>query len=79
MERVKVIAEWDDEAKVWVARSDDVPGLVTEALTLAVLISKLRVLIPELLEANAHLADEEIRNIPVSLIAHREQMISLRD
>ena len=26
-----VRAEWDEEAKVWVATSDDVPGLVTEA------------------------------------------------
>jgi hypothetical protein len=26
-----VRAKWDDEAKVWVAASDDVPGLVTEA------------------------------------------------
>jgi predicted RNase H-like HicB family nuclease len=29
-----VTAIWDDEAKVWVAESDDVPGLVTEAPTL---------------------------------------------
>ena len=27
-----VTAEWDDEAKVWVATSEDVPGLVTEAI-----------------------------------------------
>jgi hypothetical protein len=26
-----VTAEWDEEAKVWVATSDDVPGLATEA------------------------------------------------
>jgi hypothetical protein len=26
-----VTATWDDEAKVWVVESDDVPGLVTEA------------------------------------------------
>jgi len=25
-----VRAEWDEEAKVWVATSDDVPGLVTK-------------------------------------------------
>ena len=47
-----VRAEWDDEAAVWVATSDDVPGLVTEAQTLEALDSKLKLLVPELLEAN---------------------------
>ena len=47
-----VRATWDDEAKVWVAVSDDVPGLVAEAPSVEKLIKKLRVLIPEMLEAN---------------------------
>jgi len=47
-----VRAMWDAEASVWVAESDDVPGLVTEADNLEALVAKLRVLIPELLEAN---------------------------
>jgi predicted RNase H-like HicB family nuclease len=32
-----VRAEWDTDAAVWVATSDDVPGLVTEAVTLEAL------------------------------------------
>jgi predicted RNase H-like HicB family nuclease len=47
-----VRARWDAEASVWVAESDDVPGLITEADDLDALLSKLRVMIPELLEAN---------------------------
>jgi hypothetical protein len=47
-----VRAKWDDEAKVWVAVSDDVPGLVAEAPSMEKLLKKLRVLIPEMLEAN---------------------------
>ena len=47
-----VQATWDDEAKVWVAVSDDVPGLVAEAPKIELLIRKLDVLVPELLEAN---------------------------
>ena len=47
-----VRAEWDEEASVWVATSDDVPGLVTEEATMEGLIQKLKALIPELLEAN---------------------------
>lgn len=50
---LEVCAFWDDEAGVWVAESDHVPGLVTEAETLEQLAVKLESLIPELLELNA--------------------------
>ena len=45
-------AEWDDEADVWVAARDDVPGLVAESETIEALVLKLKMLVPELLEAN---------------------------
>ena len=54
-----VKAEWDDEVGVWVATSDEVPGLATEAGTLDGLVEKLRVMIPELLEANGILPSDE--------------------
>ena len=49
---IVVHARWDDEAGVWVAESDEVPGLITEAETLELLAAKLEGLIPELLELN---------------------------
>ena len=49
-----VHAAWDEEARVWVASSEDVPGLATEAETTEALIDKLKILIPELLELNGH-------------------------
>jgi predicted RNase H-like HicB family nuclease len=52
MSQVKVSAFWDAEADVWVAESEDVPGLITEAESLELLMPKLKVLIPELLDAN---------------------------
>ena len=55
-----VRAEWDEEASVWVATSDDVPGLVTEEATMEGLIDKLKVIIPELLEANGVRIDQEV-------------------
>jgi predicted RNase H-like HicB family nuclease len=55
-----VRAEWDEEARVWVATSDDVPGLATEEETLETLVDKLKGLIPELLEANGSLEDTEV-------------------
>ena len=50
--RLIVRASWDDEAKVWVATSDDVPGLTTAAESLDALVPKLQLMIPELLDAN---------------------------
>lgn len=55
-----VIVEWDDEASVYVATSDDVPGLVAEAPTLDEVREKVMALIPELLEDNAHLLREPV-------------------
>lgn len=52
MRTLKVQALWDGEAGVWVAESDDVPGLATEAATLEELLAKLAVMVPELLEEN---------------------------
>jgi predicted RNase H-like HicB family nuclease len=47
-----VEADWGPDANVWVATSDDVPGLATEAATIEELTARLRTMIPELLEAN---------------------------
>jgi predicted RNase H-like HicB family nuclease len=55
-----VRSEWDDEAKVWVATSDDVPGLATEAETMEELSKKLEVMIPELLTENDYIYTGEI-------------------
>jgi len=54
-----VRAEWDEEASVWVATSDDVPGLATEEATMEGLIEKL-LIIPELLKANGLRIDQEV-------------------
>ncbi|MSQ82619.1 MAG: DUF1902 domain-containing protein [Myxococcales bacterium] len=47
-----VHATWDSEASVWVATSNDVAGLATEAATTEELVAKLKVMIPELLALN---------------------------
>ncbi len=59
-ERVYTVhCTWDADAAVWVATSDDVPGLATGADTLDALVDKLKVVIPELLEANGLLPAED--------------------
>jgi predicted RNase H-like HicB family nuclease len=55
-----VNAFWDTEAEVWVATSEDVPGLATEAETVEILLDKLRVMIPELLALTGYSTGAEI-------------------
>lgn len=70
-----VNAVWDDEAKVWTATSEDVPGLVTEAATQEELLRKLRVMVPELLEING--LDPVNGLAPRELLIHSEQRAPL--
>jgi predicted RNase H-like HicB family nuclease len=48
----RVTAQWDDEASVWVATSEDIVGLVTEAPTLDQLLERVVAVAPELLDDN---------------------------
>ena len=48
--KVKMI--WDGEAEVWVATSEDVPGLVLESGSFDALLERVKYAIPELNELN---------------------------
>ena len=43
---------WDPEARVWVAESEDVPGLVLESGSFDALLERVRFAVPELLALN---------------------------
>ena len=43
---------WDPEAAVWIATSEDVPGLVLESGSIDALIERVRYAVPELLGLN---------------------------
>ena len=74
--QVTINATWDSEAKVWVAESEDVPGLVTEAESAEALLAKLRVLIPELLELNGCLSVGQ-KSVDVLIHYYREDRTTL--
>lgn len=61
-----VHAEWDSEAEVWYVSDSDVPGLATEAATVPGLIEKLERMVPELMELNGHLSEQDV---PFELLA----------
>ena len=44
---------WDDEAGVWIATSNDIPGLVLESGSYDALLERTRFAIPERLSLNA--------------------------
>ena len=54
----KVVLTWDDEADVWVATSEDVPGLVLEHSSFDALVERVRRASPELLQLNRGYAGE---------------------
>lgn len=52
MEELLIRMTWDQEAAVWTAESDDVPGLALESGSFDALIERVRFTVPELLELN---------------------------
>jgi predicted RNase H-like HicB family nuclease len=68
---IVVNATWDAEAKVWIAESDEVPGLATGADTLEELVEKLKVAIPELLAENG--IPFEAERVPFKIEAKRSE------
>ena len=43
---------WDNETNVWIATSDDIPGLVLESGSFDSLLERTRFAVPELLDLN---------------------------
>ena len=63
---------WDNDANVWSATSNDVPGLVLESGSFDALLERTRMTVPELLALN--LSEDN----PISLVftlERRERMV----
>ena len=63
---------WDPEASVWVATSEDIPGLVLESGSFDALLERVRFAAPELLELNS-----TERPVLLSFRAERMEKIAL--
>jgi hypothetical protein len=55
---IVIEARWDGEASVWIATSNDVPGLVVEADTWPAMIDEVRLVLPELLELSGQRSEK---------------------
>ena len=62
---------WDNEAAVWVATSQDVPGLVLESGSFDALLERVRYAVPELIELNG----EKPTNLKLTYITEREDQV----
>jgi hypothetical protein len=55
---ITIKARWDDLAKVWIATSDDVHGVVVEAETWPAMIEEASLVLPDLLEFSGNPAEK---------------------
>ncbi len=65
---------WDPEASVWVATSDDIPGLVLESGSFDALLERVRFTAPELLELN----DPDAVPLTLTFLSERRERIRAR-
>ncbi len=64
---------WDNEADVWIATSDDIPGLVLESGSFDALLERTRFAVPELLSLNA----SEPQPLSLTFISKRQERMVL--
>ncbi len=67
----RINMNWDEEAKVWIATSDDVPGLVLESGSFDALVERVKIAIPEMMELNGGRNE----SYHLTYTAHREDRI----
>ena len=60
VEEYVVRLDWDEEAEVWIATSDEIKGLVLESDNVDTLVQRTLKAVPELLELNGQ---EQRRNL----------------
>ena len=53
-----IMLTWDDEASVWIAESDDIPGLILESASFDDLIERVKCAIPDLLEQDGKIMSQ---------------------
>lgn len=76
MVKVCITAVWDDEAGVWSASSEDVPGLATEAPDQEQLLENLKAILPELIMLNGVAVPEE-HEVSFSLLYQTEHLLQM--
>ena len=64
---------WDDDANVWIATSNDIPGLILESGSFDALLERVRFAVPELLSLNG-ISDS---TLSLEFVSERHERIAL--
>lgn len=64
---------WDNDTNVWVATSDDIPGLILESGSFDALLERVRFAAPELIELNSPKKSPYV----LSFVSNRHERIAL--
>lgn len=64
---------WDSEASVWIATSNDIPGLVLESGSFDALLERVRFAVPELLALNR----AKTSPLTLTFLSERHERIAL--
>jgi len=72
MNNYKIMFTWDSEASVWIATSDDVPGLVLEDSSFDSLLRETQLAIPTLLALN----NSPCENVLLDFVTHRQERLA---
>jgi hypothetical protein len=67
----RIKTAWDEEARVWIATSEDVPGLILESGSLDALMERVKAAVPELLSLNG----DAPRDIPLFFQSERHETV----
>lgn len=74
MEELLIKMIWDPEAAVWIAESDDVPGLVLESGSFDALVERVRFAVPELMELNGAAAAAPLQ---LHMVSERRERLTM--
>lgn len=64
---------WDEDAGVWIATSESIPGLVLESGSFDALLERIRIAAPELLALN----NLQKKSYILSFVSNRNERIAL--
>jgi hypothetical protein len=76
MKEITVNAEWHDDAKIWIATSEDIWGLSAQAPNLEILRAKILPMIADLVELNNVELDGP--DVPIHIVAKSTATLHLK-
>ena len=66
MPEYTIMLTWDEEASVWIAESNDIPGLILEDNSFDTLVERVKIAVPDILEQDGTIHSQaKLLNYPL--------------